>query len=97
MNNVDARIINLEKTTFVNKNTGEITGIMTKVTYMMKIDEFDGFIGKGIFEAYAKEKAFTELKKFAETNEQVKLNILCRPLKNGTKYILQSVNGIVIH
>lgn len=96
MNNVDARLINMEKATITNKDTGEVVNVMTKINYCMKIDEFEGFRGKGLFEAYASEKAFDDLKKFVDTNELVKLNIICKPLKNGSKYIIQSVNGIVV-
>lgn len=56
-------LINIEKVTFKNDETGEVKD-MCKVNYIMPVDSTDQFCGNSIFECYIPVENFDKLKQY---------------------------------
>lgn len=90
MDKVKITILNLQKVTFTNKKTGEVTD-MTKVNYGIELSKTDNFVGLSILECYCNAKAFANLERFI--NKEVVADMEKRPTSNGFKYVITKVNN----
>lgn len=90
MDKVKIVILNLQKVTFGDKNTGEVTEI-TKVNYGINLSKTHRFVGLSILECYCNEKAFVNLEKYI--NKEVIADMEKRPTSNGFKYVITKINN----
>ncbi len=86
-------LLNLQKVSFKNDNTGEIN-IMTKITYGVDLTKSDNFSGYSILESYAKESAFNDLEKYLRKVQQASFEY--RPTQNGVKYVITRINDYAV-
>ena len=84
-------ILNMEPMKFTNKNTGEIK-TMTRINYVVNAPTTEYFKGGAVLTAYSNGKAFSILEKLLM--QKVNLTIQQRPIDNGSKYYILSVNNI---
>lgn len=90
MNKLQVLLLNAQAVEFHNEKTGEVRP-MTKITYGVDCSETDRFKGYSILECYTSEKAFGISQKYF--GKVVPAEISLRPLTNGMKYVLTSING----
>ena len=69
MDNKKVILLNLQKVSFSNKETGQVT-TMCKITYGIDLTKSDSFNGYSILETYAKESAFNELEKVLKKEDK---------------------------
>lgn len=87
-------IINLEKQTFKNKETGEVR-VMTKITYAIEMSTTENMKGCAILTCYSPNKElFDKIDKYIM--KFVTADIEERPTNNGSKYVLFKLNGEVL-
>ncbi len=92
-NKLNILLLNLQKVSFKNDNTGEVT-VMTKIVYGIDLPKVDGFSGYSILESYAKESAFADLDKYLRKVQQATVSY--RPTSNGVKYVITKINDFPV-
>lgn len=90
MDKVRITILNLQKITFTNNKTGEVTEKI-KVNYGIELSKSENFVGLSILECYCNAKAFVNLEKYI--NKEVVADMEKRPTSNGFKYVITKVNN----
>ena len=76
------------------KNEGKEDTHMTQVTYALLAPSTERFKGYAILKGYANSEAFTKLDSVVKTNQLAKIKIETRPTDSGSKFYINSVNGI---
>ncbi len=89
---VQGLILNLVPITF--KSEGKEDTHMTQITYALYAPSTERFKGYAVLTGYANGEAFTKLEKVVKDGVPVKFKIESRPNGNGSKFFINSVNGI---
>ena len=89
MDNKKVILLNLQKVSFSNKKTGQVTN-MCKITYGIDLTKSDSFNGYSILETYAKESAFNGLEKVLK--KECVATVESKPTQNGVKYVITKIN-----
>lgn len=89
---VNGLILNVVPMRF--KNEGKEDSVMTCITYALPATSSDRFKGFAILRGYANADAFNKLDNVVKSNMLAKIKIETRPTESGSKFYINSVNGI---
>lgn len=92
MEKVNSRIISANSYSITNDKTGVIND-MTKIYYLVDIDNDDNNLGKAVFLCYRQGNLISRLKD--KINKDVVLGLAKVPNtnQNGFKYIIKTIDG----
>ncbi len=93
---INAMIINFDKKTIKNEETGEVK-VMYSVNYTVPTAEYKDHFGPTVLNSYASEKAFEVLKTNIGKTVKIKLSEKALYGKANTyKKVVSSINGVDI-
>lgn len=96
MRKLKSSIIQCNLVNVKNDTTGEVTE-MTRILYTMDREDTEKVVGPATVECYKVGNFVKKIEKLTiKYAPRVELEIEEKPLKNGVKFVINSINGVVL-
>lgn len=96
MKKIKSTILNVSLSNLSDEKTGEVKP-MTKITYTLDREDSENLLGPAILDCYKIGNYIEILKRYTKkVNENfkvVEIELEEKPVKNGCKYVIKTING----